>query len=188
MPFNYDKLWALLSNKNISKEELRNKIKCSQTTIVNMGKNLNVSLDVIDRIANVLECHPFDILEYIPDDKKINNIIPLRGEIYFANMIKDDSEGKDIRPVVIIQNNIANQYAPSVIVVPMSSKVANSNSPTHIKVNANDNNGLSHDSIILTDSMQPISKYQLLQKVGCLSEDELQKVDNACKIVLGLTC
>lgn len=66
MPFNYDKLWKLLLERKITKEELRNKIQASPNTLVKMGKNESVSLAVIDRICNVLDVFPEDIMEYRP--------------------------------------------------------------------------------------------------------------------------
>ncbi len=69
MAFTYTKLWKLLIDLNLTKEELRIKANMSPTTIASMGKNKPVSLDVIDRICNALECKPMDIMEY----KKSNN-------------------------------------------------------------------------------------------------------------------
>ena len=66
MPFNYDKLWKLLLERKITKEELRNKIQASPNTLVKMGKNESVSLAVIDRICNVLDVLPEDVIEYRP--------------------------------------------------------------------------------------------------------------------------
>jgi DNA-binding Xre family transcriptional regulator len=65
MAFRYDNLWNILADRDMSKEELRNKIGASQTTIVKMGRNENVSLDVIDKICSALHCTPDDFLVYI---------------------------------------------------------------------------------------------------------------------------
>lgn len=67
MAFTYNKLWKLLEDRQITRSELREKIGASQTTIVRMGKGCNVTLDVIDRICEALECSPNDILDYIPN-------------------------------------------------------------------------------------------------------------------------
>lgn len=84
MSFVYNKIWDVISKKQMSKEELRNQIGASQTTIVKMGRNENVSLDIIDRICTVLNCVPNDIIEYKNDsntyevcnvrDEDINNL------------------------------------------------------------------------------------------------------------------
>jgi DNA-binding Xre family transcriptional regulator len=67
MPFTYNNLWKLLIDKGMTKEDLRIKIKASPTTIASMGKNHNVSLNVIDRICQILNCEPSDIMEYVKD-------------------------------------------------------------------------------------------------------------------------
>ena len=58
------------------------------------------------------------------------------GSIFYANLygaMGSEQEGK--RPVVIIQNNIGNRYSPTVIVVPITSKVnLKANIPTHVFV------------------------------------------------------
>ena len=65
MAFKYYKLWEKLWELNMTKEDLRKKIGISPNTMAKMGKNGNVSLDVIDKICKVLECKPEDIMEYV---------------------------------------------------------------------------------------------------------------------------
>ena len=67
MPFSYNKLWKLLIDKNMTKSELTKAIGISSSTMAKMGKNENVSLEVIDKICALLECDINDILEYISD-------------------------------------------------------------------------------------------------------------------------
>lgn len=63
MEFSYDKLWKLLIDKKINKEELRKRTGMSSTTLARMGKDENVSLDVLGRICKELECDIGDIIE-----------------------------------------------------------------------------------------------------------------------------
>ena len=67
MPFSYNKLWKLLIDKNMTKSELTKAIGISSSTMAKMGKNENVSLEVIDKICALLECDINDILEYVSD-------------------------------------------------------------------------------------------------------------------------
>ena len=67
MPFSYNKLWKLLIDKNMTKSELTKAIGISSSTMAKMGKNENVSLEVIDKICAILECDINDILEYVSD-------------------------------------------------------------------------------------------------------------------------
>ncbi|MCY1713375.1 helix-turn-helix domain-containing protein [Caproiciproducens galactitolivorans] len=65
MPFSYNKLWKILIDQNMTKEELRNLIKASPTTIAAMGKGEGISPKVLERICLALNCQPGDIMEYI---------------------------------------------------------------------------------------------------------------------------
>ena len=65
MRFSYNKLWKLLIDKNMTKSELTKAIGISSSTTAKMGKNENVSLEVIDKICALLECDINDILEYV---------------------------------------------------------------------------------------------------------------------------
>jgi putative transcriptional regulator len=64
MGFTYDPLWKLLIDKKMTKEDLRVGIKTSPATIAKMGKDENVSMDVLERICNFLECNIQDVVEY----------------------------------------------------------------------------------------------------------------------------
>lgn len=70
MSFSYDPLWKLLIDKKMTKEDLRLKIETSPTTIAKMGKNEKVSLEIIDRICNTLDCRVEDVIEHIPAKKE----------------------------------------------------------------------------------------------------------------------
>lgn len=69
MGMKYNGLWKLLVDKEMTKEDLRVKIRASPATIAKMGKGEKVSLDVIERICAVLDCQPGDIMEYVPGAK-----------------------------------------------------------------------------------------------------------------------
>ena len=65
MAFSYDPLWKILIDKKMSKEELRKAIETSPATIAKMGKGKNVSLEVIDRICEKLDCEVEDVIKHI---------------------------------------------------------------------------------------------------------------------------
>ena len=67
MPFNYNKLWKLLIDKNMTKSDLRKAIGISSSTLAKMGKGENVSLDVIDKICKLFDCKIEDVIEHVSD-------------------------------------------------------------------------------------------------------------------------
>lgn len=69
MAFSYDKLWKLLIDKKMTKENFRVIIKASPTTIAAMGKGEGISPKVLDRICTAFDCQPGDIMEHIPSQE-----------------------------------------------------------------------------------------------------------------------
>lgn len=69
MDVNYNKLWKLLIDKNMTKTDLRIKADMSTATLVKMSKNEIVSMDILLRICRVLECNVGDIIDVINSDR-----------------------------------------------------------------------------------------------------------------------
>lgn len=65
MAANYNKLWKLLIDKGMNKTDLRLKTGMSTSTLAKMGNNETVSMDIILRICEVLECNVGDIMDVI---------------------------------------------------------------------------------------------------------------------------
>ncbi|EFB89602.1 hypothetical protein HMPREF7215_0590, partial [Pyramidobacter piscolens W5455] len=51
MPFNYKPLLKLLIDRDMTREELRKTVKAGPTSFARIGKNENVSMDLLDRIC-----------------------------------------------------------------------------------------------------------------------------------------
>ena len=63
MAVSYNRLWKLLIDKGMTKTDMRKSAGISTSVLANMGKNENVSLETLTRIATVLECGIDDIVE-----------------------------------------------------------------------------------------------------------------------------
>ncbi|MCK9479267.1 MAG: helix-turn-helix transcriptional regulator [Firmicutes bacterium] len=63
MSISYKKLWKLIIDMDISKAQLRKDSKVAASTFSRMNKNEYVSLEVIERICNVLKCDIGDVVE-----------------------------------------------------------------------------------------------------------------------------
>lgn len=59
----YKKLWKLLIDKDMKKKDLRAVTGISSTSMAKLGKNENVTTDVLVRICNALGCELSDIME-----------------------------------------------------------------------------------------------------------------------------
>jgi DNA-binding Xre family transcriptional regulator len=71
MVASYKKLWKLLIDKDLKKQDLRQLAHLSPSSIAKLGKGENVNMDVILRVCDALECDISDIMELLPDgDRK----------------------------------------------------------------------------------------------------------------------
>ena len=61
--FNYNRLWKLLIDRGIQKQELQKKSDVSAASIAKMGRGENVTTDVLLRICEALDVNVEDIME-----------------------------------------------------------------------------------------------------------------------------
>ncbi len=67
MAANYKKLWKLLIDMDMKKKDLASLAGISNASIAKMGRNENVTMDVLVKICSALQCDIGDIVEIIPD-------------------------------------------------------------------------------------------------------------------------
>ena len=109
-----------------------------------------------------------------------------RGEIYYADLSPVvGSEQGGMRPVLIVQNDVGNRYSPTVIAAAITSQQNKARLPTHIEIEAR-TYGLSKNSIVLLEQVRMLDKRRLRERMGCLDEKAMQRVDGAIAISLGL--
>ena len=109
-----------------------------------------------------------------------------RGEIYYADLSPVvGSEQGGMRPVLIVQNDVGNRYSPTVIAAAITSQQNKARLPTHIEIEAR-TYGLSKNSVVLLEQMRTLDKRRLRERMGCLDNKAMQRVDGAIAISLGL--
>lgn len=109
-----------------------------------------------------------------------------RGEIYFADLDPHyGSEQGGKRPVIIIQNDVGNKFAPTVIVAAVTSRVSKkSNQPTHVLIDKNP--ALSRPSVVLLEQIFTIDKERINNFMGMTSEWEMKQIEEALLRSLGI--
>lgn len=65
MKVSYKKLWKILIDKDMTKTDLRNAIGVSSATIAKMTNGEDVSMAVIMKICNQLNCDIGDVVEIV---------------------------------------------------------------------------------------------------------------------------
>ena len=80
MGVSYKKLWKLLIDKEMNKTELRLATGASSATIARLTRNEVVSMDILMRICDTLNCNVGDIMDMIHEDSSGKNARAKRGK------------------------------------------------------------------------------------------------------------
>ena len=108
-----------------------------------------------------------------------------RGDLYLADLSPvTGSEQGGVRPVLVIQNNIGNFYAPTLIVAMITTK-KKTLQPTHYRIEKL--HILPHPSIALLEQLRTIDKHRIMQYLGKLDEKEMVEIDEALLVSLELS-
>jgi DNA-binding Xre family transcriptional regulator len=69
MKITYNKLWKLLIDREMMKKDLMKASKISTVSMAKLGKNQNITTDVLLKICTALHCDISDIMEVVEDDE-----------------------------------------------------------------------------------------------------------------------
>lgn len=67
MRISYKKLWHVLLDKNMTKQDLRKVTGISTTTVQKLTKNESVGIDIILRICEKLNLQIDDVVEFVEE-------------------------------------------------------------------------------------------------------------------------
>ena len=70
MTVSYKKLWKLLIDRDMKKRDLCAATGVSHASMAKLGKNENVTTDVLVKICTALNCDIGDIMELVPENTK----------------------------------------------------------------------------------------------------------------------
>lgn len=105
-----------------------------------------------------------------------------RGQVWYADLSPVvGSEQGGLRPVVIVQNDIGNHFAPTVIACPLTTQVKKP-LPTHATLYR----GKCQGSTVLCEQVRTLDKRRLKTLYEDCSNEELHRIDKALKNALNL--
>lgn len=70
MAVSYNGLWKLLIDKEMYKKDLGEKIGISSATLAKMGKGETVSMEVLQKICEYMDCDIGDIVSFRKKEEK----------------------------------------------------------------------------------------------------------------------
>ena len=108
-----------------------------------------------------------------------------RGDIYYADLNPVcglEQGGK--RPVLVIQNDMGNAHAPTLIVATITTKPDKRKFPIHYLVR--DNAAFDVPSTIMLEQLRTIDKSRVLGYLGKIAPREMVNIDRALMLSLSL--
>ena len=108
-----------------------------------------------------------------------------RGDIFYADLSPVvGCEQGGVRPVLILQNDIGNRHSPTTIVCAITGKPKKP-LPTHTAIA--DAGRLSRESFALLEQIRTIDRTRLRGWIGKLDEQEMEEINQALSISIGLS-
>ena len=95
------------------------------------------------------------------------------------------TEQAGVRPVVVIQIDIANTVSPHTVILPFTSKIQQAILPCHVFVPSGVG-GLKHDSVILCEQIRVIDKSRIIRVIVHLDDNYMTQLESALFNILGL--
>lgn len=68
MTISYKKLWIMLAEREMSKAELRRLAGLSPATLTKLRRNQSVSMEVLMKIAEVMDCNIGDMMDFVKEN------------------------------------------------------------------------------------------------------------------------
>ena len=109
-----------------------------------------------------------------------------RGGIYLAAL--DPVVGREIaktRPVVVVSNDKNNEFSGTITILPITSKNLKKIYPFEV-ILSKDSGNLPKNSKIKADQIRNLDKSRIVKFIGTLEKQEVDQIDKAIKIHLGL--
>ena len=109
----------------------------------------------------------------------------LRGEIYWADLNPViGSEIAKVRPVLIVSNNIGNEFSSTVTVLPITSTTTKV-FPFEVRISENEG-GLKNESKAKANQIRTIDKRRIGSRLGRIADKTMKDVEQAILIHLDI--
>ncbi len=108
-----------------------------------------------------------------------------RGDVLLVALpTSEKREQAGRRPAVAVQTAVADQ--PMLMIAPITSNKAALRFDFTVLIEPSNENGLDVSSVVMVFQMRAIDKLRIIKKLGTLSADDLQRVDDEIRAMLSL--
>ena len=107
-----------------------------------------------------------------------------RGEIVLVNLNpqKNNEAGK-IRPCVVVSDTVVNEILDLVTIIPCTTNLLGSGL---FRINLKPRDALEKECEVMIEQIRGVSKKRILNSLGSVNADEMQKIESGTKALLGI--
>ena len=102
---------------------------------------------------------------------------PKIGDVFLMRF-SGANEQRGLRPGVVFQNNIGNEFSPNIIALPMTSRIKKTAQPTHVIIPV-DGTGLFKTSMVLCENPERMSKENIGDYITTLPDSYMRLIAEA---------
>lgn len=107
-----------------------------------------------------------------------------RGDIYSARLFESTGAAQACtQPVLIIQNNVGNEFASTIIVACITSSLSTRPYPVNVSV---PDRLLAKEGVVRLNQILTLDKKQLGEKIASMPPEAMKQVDEALRVSIGL--
>lgn len=108
------------------------------------------------------------------------------GDIYLVEIpLSDGHEQTGQRPAIVVQA-VGSDKLPTVLIVPLTSKLGAAGFPFTFKIKPDQSNNLDVASVALVFQLRAIDKRRLRNKIGRIEQGKLKLLKQKLKEIMGL--
>lgn len=96
------------------------------------------------------------------------------------------SEQYGLRPAIVVQSDKISAGSSVVMIVPMTSNLAAARFPGAFVISPTQLNGLTTDSVVLTNQLRAIDRQRIQEVIGRLTAEEMASLESRIRNLLGL--
>ena len=109
-----------------------------------------------------------------------------RGDVWLANLNPTrGSEQAGIRPVLVFQNNVINEFTTTLLTIPLTTNLRRAVLPSCVKIEKGEG-GLESDSVALCHQMRALDKKRLQRRLGTVSHYIIEEIENCVLFTTGI--
>jgi len=115
-------------------------------------------------------------------------VTPGQGDIFWVRFgAAEDSSPAGKRPAIVIQNDLLNKSSiRTTVVALLTSNTKLSRVPWNVLLNRGAGN-LPKTSVVVVTQMATVDKGRLLEKIGTIGKDRIEKIIEGCQKVISLS-